>query len=120
MYFYLYYLTLLFFIVICPLAILNKSGDSSDKNNYRPIALAAAASKLFEICILEFLETYLLTHEIQFGFKLYAFYRHEYFTVKTLIKSYTDQNTPVYTCLLDASKAYDRVNYAQDTVCNVN
>ena len=33
------------------------------------------------------------------------------FTVKTLIKYYTDQNTPVYTCLLDASKAFDRVNH---------
>ena len=28
-----------------------------------------------------------------------------------LIKYYTDQNTPVYTCLLDASKAFDRVNH---------
>ena len=27
------------------------------------------------------------------------------FTVKTLVKYYTDQMTPVYTCLLDASKA---------------
>ena len=33
------------------------------------------------------------------------------FTVKTLIKYYTDQNTPVYTCLLDASKAFDLVNH---------
>ena len=33
------------------------------------------------------------------------------FTVKTLIKYYTDQNTPVYTCLLDASKAFDRFNH---------
>ena len=30
-----------------------KIGESSDKNNYRPIALVTAASKLFEICILE-------------------------------------------------------------------
>ena len=47
--------------------IKNKTGDSSDKNNYRPIALVAAASKLFEICNLEVLETYLLTHDHQFG-----------------------------------------------------
>ena len=33
------------------------------------------------------------------------------FTVKTLINYYTHQNTPVYTCLLDASKAFDRVNH---------
>ena len=30
----------------------SKTGDASDKNDYRPIALVTAASKLFEICIL--------------------------------------------------------------------
>ena len=35
--------------------IKNKTGDSSDKSNYRPIALAlvTACSKIFEICLLE-------------------------------------------------------------------
>ena len=33
------------------------------------------------------------------------------FIVKSLVKYYTGQNTPVYTCLLDASKAFDRVNH---------
>ena len=51
------------------------------------------------------------TYDHQFGFKS----RHStdmcIFTVKNLIKYYTDQNTPVYTCLLDASKAFDRVNH---------
>ena len=33
------------------------------------------------------------------------------FTVKCVIKYYTEQNTTVYTCLLDARKAFDRVNH---------
>ena len=33
------------------------------------------------------------------------------FTVKSIIKYYTEQNTPVYTCFLDASKAFDRINH---------
>ena len=33
------------------------------------------------------------------------------FTVKSLDKHYTGQNTPAYTCSLDASKAFDRVNH---------
>ena len=37
---------------------LNKLGDISDKNNYRPIALVTASSKLFEVCILDVLGTY--------------------------------------------------------------
>ena len=39
--------------------IKNKTGDTSDKNNYRPYTLVTAASKLFDICILDVLETYL-------------------------------------------------------------
>ena len=91
--------------------IKNKTGDTSNKNNYRPIALVTAASKLFEICILEILETYLITHDHQFGFKAKHSTDMCIFTVKTLVKYYTDQMTPVYTCLLDASKAFDRVNH---------
>ena len=34
-----------------------------------------------------------------------------YFTVKSIIKYYTGHNTPVYTCFLDASKDFDRVNH---------
>ena len=32
--------------------IKGKTGDISDSNNYRPITLVTAASKLFEVCIL--------------------------------------------------------------------
>ena len=49
--------------------IKNKTGDTSDKNNYGPISLLTAASKIFEICILEVLEMYLITHDHQFEFK---------------------------------------------------
>ena len=90
--------------------ITNKTGNTSDKNNYRPIALVTAVSKLFEICILEVLETYLL-HDHQFGFKSKHSTDMCIFTVKSLVKYYTGQNTTVYTCLLDVSKAFDRVNH---------
>ena len=44
--------------------IKNKSGYSSDKANYRPIALVTACSKIFESCLLIMLEKYLHTHVI--------------------------------------------------------
>ena len=43
--------------------IKNKTGDTSDKNNYRPIALVTAASKIFELCLSVILEDYLFTHD---------------------------------------------------------
>ena len=55
-------------IVIIPL-VKNKSGDTSDDNIYRPIALVTVASKIFEIILLEFMESYLDTTDNQFGFK---------------------------------------------------
>ena len=85
--------------------------DTSDKNNYRPIALVSAASKQLEICILEILETPLITHGHQFGFKVNHPTEMCIFTVKTFVKIYTDQVTPLYTCLLDTSKAFDQVNH---------
>ena len=46
-----------------------KTVNTNDKNNYSPIALITAASKIFEICILKLLEIYLITHEHQIGLK---------------------------------------------------
>ena len=89
----------------------SKTGDSSDKHNDRSIAL------VFEICRFEILELFLVTNDQQFGFKS----KHDNamcsFTVRSIIKHYTEQNTnvytctPVYTCFLDASKAFGRINH---------
>ena len=89
--------------------IKNKTGDTSDKNNYRPIAFVNATFKLLEMYLLEILQMYLITHDHQFGSKHSA--DMCIFTVKSIIKYYTGHNTPVYTCFLDASKAFDRVNH---------
>ena len=48
---------------------INKSGDLTDKNNCRPIALASIASNVFEQVIILRLEEYLWTNN-QFGFTL--------------------------------------------------
>ena len=91
--------------------IKNKTGDTSDKHNYRPIALLTATFKLFEICLLKILQMYFITHDHQFGFKTKHSADMCIFTVKSIIKYYTGHNTPVYTYFLDASKAFDRVNH---------
>ena len=89
----------------------NKTGDTSDKNNYRPIALVTTASKNFEICILEVVEMYLIIHDHQFGLKRKHSTDMCIFTLKSIVKYYTRQNSPVYTCFLDAPKAFDRINH---------
>ena len=88
-------------IAIVPI-IKNKTGDTSDKNNYRPIALVTACSKVFESCILSIIENYICTHDHQFGFKKQhatdmCIYRST--VIKSVIKYYTRQNSLVYTVM---------------------
>ena len=89
----------------------NKTGDSSDKNNYRPIVLVTACSKTLEICLLGMPEQYLHTYDHQFGFKKQHSTDMCIFTVKSVIKYYTQQKSSVYTCFLDVAKAFDRVTH---------
>ena len=52
---------------IVPL-IKTKTGDTSDKGNYRPVAIVSACSKMFECVLLGLIEVYLCTSDNQFGF----------------------------------------------------
>ena len=70
----------------------------SDKNNYRPTALlhVTACFKIFELYLLEIIEVYLNTHDHQFGFKKQHSKDMCLFTLKSVIKYYTQQSTSVY------------------------
>ena len=96
--------------VIIPL-IKNKSGDTSNVNNYRPIALVTVASQILEIILLEMLTPYLNTTDNQFGFKKGHSTDRCIFALKNVIHYYKSNNSPVYSCFLEASTAFDRVNH---------
>ena len=49
--------------------IKDKSAKITSKDNYRPIALASAVSKVIEIVLLNRMSDFLLTNANQFGFK---------------------------------------------------
>ena len=88
----------------------NKNGDTSAESNYRPIAIVTAMSKVFELCLSRIMDVYLLTSDNQFGFKQKHSTDLCIYTVKSIIQYYNYYNSPVYTCFLDASKAFDRIN----------
>ena len=96
--------------LIVPL-VKNKAGDLQDKNNYRPIALTASVSKVFEKKLLIRCKQKLTTTSNQFGFKKSHSTDLCIFTLKELLSKYTSRSSPVFLCYLDASKAYDRVSH---------
>ena len=89
----------------------NKNGDTSAKSNYRPIAIVTAMSKIFELCLSRIMDVYLFTSDNQFGFKQKHSTDLCIYTVKSIIQYYNYYSSPVYTCFLDASKSFDRINH---------
>ena len=89
----------------------NTSGDSNDVNNYRPIALVTIASNIFETILLDVMEPFIVTCDNQFGFKKKHSTEHCIYALKNVISYYNWFGSPVYTCFLDASKAFDRVEH---------
>jgi len=79
---------------------------------YRPgHALSSVYSKLFDIIVLLHFSETLLTSELQFGFKAKNSTNHCTFILKESLSYYVDNQSPVYCAFLDATKAFDRVNY---------
>ncbi len=57
------------------------------------------------------LQPYLNTCDNQFGFKKGHSTDHSIFVVKNVIEYYRSHHSPVYTCFLDASKCFDKINH---------
>ena len=89
----------------------NKSGNLSDSNNYRPIALATIVSKILESVLLIKCGEYLTSCDNQFGFKSSHSTDLCIYTLKEYIEYYKNRGTTVFVTFLDASKAFDRLNY---------
>ena len=99
-------------VIIVPV-IKDKAGNINSKDNYRPIALASIISKVVEIIMLDRMEVHLLTQPNQFGFKTKHGTDQCIFAIKELVNKYKINDSCVYTCFLDASKAFDRVNHSK-------
>ena len=91
--------------------IKNKCGNLADSNNYRPIAIATIVSKLFEFIILYKCEEFLYTCDNQFGFKPKHSTDLCIYTLKESIDYSKQRTTTVFVTFLDASKAFDKINY---------
>lgn len=96
--------------VVVPV-VKSKTGDISDRNNYRPISLATIVAKVLDSLLNSELDKFLLLHDNQFGFRLGLSTESAILCLKRTVRYYTDRKTPVYACFLDLSKAFDLVCY---------
>ena len=89
------------------------AGNLQSSDNYRGIALCSAINKIIDYVFLNKHSDILHTSDLQFAFK------EEHSTtmctsvIKEVIAHYNSRNSNVYACLLDASKAFDRLNHGK-------
>ena len=96
--------------VLVPI-IKDKNGDVTEIDKYRPIAITSVASKVFEKIILSRIQDCLYTNDNQFSYKVKHSTDMCIFTLKSIIDYYISSSSPVYLCYIDASKAFDRINF---------
>ena len=91
----------------------NQRKSLGDSNNYRAIALSSILGKLLDRIILSKYQDKFITSDYQYGFKKEHSTVHCTFVVNEIIQYYNNNNSDVYSVLLDASRAFDRVNYVK-------
>lgn len=89
----------------------NRTGDSSDKKNYRPISLATTTAKVMDGLLERKLQESLHLYDAQFGFRPGLSTESAILCLKHAVRYYTKQKTPVIGCFLDLSSAFDMVEY---------
>ena len=89
-----------------------KSGELSDVNNYRAIAISNSLSKLLEAIFMRELNSCNIESDYrQFGFKAAHSTALCTNVLKRSVDYYTSRGSHVFTCFVDFTKAFDRVNY---------
>ena len=96
--------------------IKDRIGDKSDLNNYRAIALCALLMKLFDLVILNIHSQSLKSSDWQFAYKAHSSTTQCTWVAREIVSYYNNNGSPVYACLLDCSKAFDKIRY--DTLFN--
>ena len=85
----------------------------SSADNYRGISLFNSIAKVFDYVLIELFGGSLQTYDMQFAYKA----KHST-TLCTMVyletlHHYVNNGSNVYSCLLDASKAFDRIHYGK-------
>src|SRR5579872_4063770 len=76
-------------------------GNANDLNNHRGITLLPVIAKLFEFVILDISQEFLVTDDLQFGFKQNSSCSHAIFTMTDTIQYFLNNGNSVFVAALD-------------------
>jgi len=91
----------------------NRKKSLNDSSNYRAIALGSVVGKVMDNIILEKHQYVLKSNDLQYGFKAKHSSTHCTFVLNEVVDYYVNNGSSVYLVLLDASRAFDRVQYVK-------
>ena len=89
----------------------DKNGDLTSSNNYREIMISNNMFKVFEYVLLDRIKTVIALNDSQFGYREGTSTLMAVALFKETISKYISEGSTVYTCFLDLSKAFERVNH---------
>lgn len=87
------------------------ANDLKNSDKYRGIALSALCTKIFEYIILDMYGHILTSGDLQFAYKSDASTTQCTWVAREVISYYNENGSDVYSCLLDCSKAFDRIRH---------
>ena len=102
-------------LIFCSLKpiIKDKLGDKLSSENYRAIGSSSLLLKVLDWVIFILYESNLKPSELQFGFQKKNSTTMCSWTVNETVNYYLNRDTPVFSCFLDLSKAFDLVSFFQ-------
>ncbi|KAK2717752.1 hypothetical protein QYM36_006520 [Artemia franciscana] len=98
-------------IEVCLVSIpKSNASDMASLSNHRPIALAAAISKLFGKCLYSLISPQIDSSHNQFGFKDGSSTEFCVFVLESVVQYFWLFSSPVFACVVDAKAAFNRLN----------
>ena len=91
--------------------IKDKSGDGKDVKNYRPITIISVFDKIWETCKLNRFECFLVSNDLQFGYKKEGGCDISLLTLNAIVNDFVKNKTDVLLVGLDATAAFDSFTY---------
>ena len=91
----------------------NKRKCLNDSDNYRGIALSNSIGKLFDWVLLLTNKSVFSSSDLQFGYKPKHSTVHCTYVLNEVVNYFNNRGSDVHVVLLDASKAFDRINYVK-------